>query len=167
MASTLVAESHTWHTPVIGAYLLWRFTKAYQKSHTDKMPPIVLNHFLALAILTDSNLHPHLFRCTGIPQLARRFRTGTASAAYYRLHDRVRERLPYTVKAINIAVAGGFLKWDVDRGTLTAKAITSKDGSIDYATGEIATLGARAEVLGKFFAKHPLSKTAEALGVVF
>lgn len=165
--STLVEEYEIWHTPVIGAYILWEFTNSYQKTHKEKRGPIVLLHFLAGAILTDPVLMPILKRKTSLAQYVRHLRTGQGVLAYHRLHDRVRERMEWTMLAIDIAVAGGYLTWDVDTATLKAKSVRSRGDSASKRGERILEQAERAKALGRFFAKIEISKIAELLGVVF
>jgi hypothetical protein len=53
---TLVDEVKLWNTPIIGAFLLWRFTQGYCDNHQTGDAPIGLLHFVASAILISKEL---------------------------------------------------------------------------------------------------------------
>ena len=163
--SLLVEEYRTWHTPVIGAYLLFLFTQSYSAAHPEGRNPIVILHFMAAAILTDDALADKLKRKTSLVQYVRHARNGDTSLHFMKLHERIRSRFRYTARAIDIAVAGGYLKWDVDSASLTACKLASRPGSGDFKTGRIKELGERAKLLGRIMARTTLPKTAELLGV--
>ena len=164
-SSLLVDEYRTWHTPVIGAYLLYLFTEAYKGNHPEGRAPIVILHFITAAILTDDALADKLKRKTSLVQYVRHARNGDTSLHFMKLHERTRSRFSYTARAIDIAVAGGYLKWDVDSASLTACKLASRPGSGDFKTGRIKELGERAKLLGRIMARTTLPKTAELLGV--
>ena len=75
--------------------------------------------------------------------------------------------MEWTMRAIDIAVAGGYLTWDVDTATLKAKSVRSRGDSASKRGERILEQAERAKALGRFFAKIEISKIAELLGVVF
>jgi hypothetical protein len=43
----LVDEVKLWNTPIVGAYMLWKFTQGYCDGHPNGDAPIGLLHFVA------------------------------------------------------------------------------------------------------------------------
>ena len=164
----IVEEVKLWNTPIIGAYLLWKFTQGYCSHHPHGDAPIGLLHFVAIAILTSKKLlEPISNRRDNLQSFARSFENAKDSDILLTIHDRTRAKREYTLRAIDIAIAEGLLTWDADSGKLyphklakfpdrgkNLKNVTEKDGE-------------KAVILGKWFAQHDLSTIAAYLKVVF
>jgi hypothetical protein len=53
----LIDEVREWNTPIVGAYLLWRFTKGYMNNHPNGDAPIAILHFIVSGILTNPEIY--------------------------------------------------------------------------------------------------------------
>jgi len=164
----LVDEVKLWNTPIVGAYLLWKFTQGYCKGHPDGDAPIGLLHFLAIAMLTNKKLlEPINNRRDDLQSYARSFENSKDSDILLTIQERAREKREYTMASIDIAIAKGLLVWDVDNGKLYPRYF-SKSPSRGKALKEMFKKnGKKAEILGKWFAKHDIPTIAAYLKVVF
>lgn len=164
----LVEEVKTWNTPIIGAYLLWRFTDGYCNAHPDGDAPIGLLHFIASAILTSSNLKKSISdRRSDLQSYVRSFEENKESDFLLNIHERVKNHLQYTLTAIDIAIAEGLLVWDVESGKIYPKKLEKQAGRGKALKETIKRDGNKAEILGKWFSQHELSTIAAYLKVVF
>ncbi|MCR4293550.1 MAG: DUF6521 family protein [Candidatus Kuenenia sp.] len=164
----LLEEVKTWNTPIVGAYLLWRFTHGYCKGHPHGDAPIGLLHFVASAILTNKKLlKPISNRRDNIQSYARSFVDTKDSDILLTIHDRVREKREYTLMAIDIAIAEGLLVWDVNSGKLYPRNLKKIPDRGKALKGTHKRDGDKAEILGKWLAKHDLNTIAAYLKVVF
>ena len=164
----LVEEVKLWNTPTVGAYLLWKFTTGYCDGHPNGDAPIGLLHFLAIAMLTNKKLlEPINNRRDDLQSYARSFENSKDSDILLTIQERAREKREYTMASIDIAIAKGLLVWDVDSGKLYPRNL-SKSPSRGKALKEMFKKnGKKAEILGKWFAKHDLPTVAAYLKVVF
>lgn len=164
----LVEEVKLWNTPLIGAYLLWKFTQGYCKGHSNGDAPIGLLHFVASAILTsDVLLKPISNRRKDLQSYARSFEALKNSDILLTIHDRAKEKRKYTLAAIDVAIAKGLLVWDQDSGKLypcDQKMLSANSKSLKR---KIKQDGNKAEILGKWFSQHNISTIAAYLRVVF
>jgi len=166
--SNLVEEVKIWNTPIIGAYLLWRFTQGYCAGHEVGDAPIGLLHFVASAILTNERLMlPVSNRRKNLQSYVRCFEDKKDSDILLNLQSRIKEKSGYTLAAIDIAISEGLLVWDVESGKLYPRELTKKAGSGKALRPKIKTDGNKAEVLGKWFSEHDLSTIGAYLKVVF
>lgn len=164
----LVEEVKLWNTPIIGAYLLWEFTKGYNKGHPTEDAPIALLHFVASAILTSKELlEPINDNRDGLQSYARSFDESKKSDILLTIHERVKQKREYTIASIDIAIAEGLLVWDVDSGKLYPREFSRNRVRGSALKKMIQRDGKKAEVLGKWFAKHDVSTIATYLKVVF
>ena len=164
----LVEEVKLWNTPTVGAYLLWKFTTGYCDGHPNGDAPIGLLHFLAIAMLTNKKLlEPINNRRDDLQSYARSFENSKDSDILLTIQERAREKREYTMASIDIAIAKGLLVWDVDSGKLYPRNL-SKSPSRGKALKEMFKKnGKKAEILGKWFAKHDIHTIAAYLKVVF
>lgn len=164
----LVEEVKLWNTPIVGAYLLWEFTKGYLSEHPTGDAPIALLHFIASAILTNKELlEPISGRRDDLQSYARSFEESKESDILLTIHERARQKREYTLASINIAIAEGLLVWDVDSGKLYPRELSKKPSSGKTLRANIKKDGKKAETLGKWFAKHDVPTIAAYLKVVF
>jgi hypothetical protein len=164
----LVEEVKLYNTPIVGAYLLWEFTKGYLRGHPNGDAPIVLLHFVASAILTNKELlEPISNKRDNLQSYARSFEVSKESDILLTVHERMKQKRQYTLASINIAIAEGLLVWDVDSGKLYPRELIKKPSSGKTLKTNIKKDGNRAEILGKWFAKHDVPTIAAYLKVVF
>lgn len=164
----LVEEVKIWNTPIIGAYLLWRFTQGYCDGHKVGDAPIGLLHFVASAILTNTRLSlPVNNKRKNLQSYVRSFEDNNDSDILLNLQSRIKEMRGYTLSAIDIAISKGLLVWDIESGKLYPRKLPKKAGRGKALRPKISTDGNKAEVLGKWFSEHDLSTIGTYLKVVF
>ncbi|NRR04786.1 hypothetical protein HP570_21465 [Brevibacillus sp. RS1.1] len=164
----LVEEVKLWNTPIIGAYLLWRFTQGYCKGHPHGDAPIGLLHFLAIAILTNKDLlKPINKKRDDLQSYARSFEKSKDTDVLLSIQQRVKEKSEYTLAAIDIAISMGLLMWDMESGKLYPRDIRIPTGRGKALKSAIKREGEKAELLGSWFSKHDLLTIEAYLKVVF
>lgn len=164
----LVDEVKLWNTPIVGAYLLWKFTQGYCEGHPNGDAPIGLLHFLASAMLTNKKLlEPISNHRDDLQSYARSFENSKDSDILLTIQERVREKREYTMASIDIAIGEGLLVWDVDSGKLYPRNLSKRLGRGKALNKMLKNDGNKAEILGKWFAKHDLPTIAAYLKVVF
>lgn len=164
----LVDEVKLWNTPIVGAYLLWKFTKGYCEGHPTGDAPIGLLHFLASAMLTNKKLlEPISNKRDGLQSYARSFENSKDSDILLTIQEIVREKREYTMASIDIAIAEGLLVWDADSGKLYPRNLSKRPNRGKSLKEMFIKDGNKAEILGKWFAKHDLPTIAAYLKVVF
>jgi hypothetical protein len=164
----VLEEVRIWNTPVIGAYLLWRFTKGYTANHPSGDAPVALLHFVAVAILTSQQLSaPVSNKRADLPSYVRSFEDSKSSDLLLNIHERTKEKLNYTLRAIDIAVAEGLLFWDVDTAQLYPKNELKKPRRGNALKSIHEQNGNKAEILGSWFGRQDLAGIANYLKIVF
>lgn len=164
----LVEEVKLWNSPTIGAYLLWNFTLGYCNNHPSGDAPIGLLHFLASAILTNKVMLKSISnQRADLQSYVRGFEDRKSSDILLSIHDRIREKRDFTMASIDIALAGGLLVWDVESGKLYPRNVTKRPSRGKAIKAIIKRDGGKAEILGKWLAKHDLPTIATYLKVVF
>lgn len=164
----LVEEVKLWNTPLIGSYLLWRFTKGYCENHPHGDAPVGLLHFVACAILTSNKLlKPISNRRDDLQSYVRSFEDSQDSDILLTIQDRVKEKQQYTLEAIDICISEGLLVWDSETGKL--HPCNQEEDSIrkKHLKKQIKSDGDKAEILGKWFSRHAVPTIAAYLKVVF
>lgn len=163
----LSEEVKIWNTPIIGAYLLWKFTEGYTKAQKHGDAPIGILHFFASAILTNEKL------LTGIsdsrPSLQsyiRGFEDNKDSDILLGIQERVRNRMAFTLDAIEIGIAEGLLVWDEESGKIYSKSLAKTPSRGNNLKQVHIRNGRKAEILGKWFAAHDLHTISSYLKVV-
>lgn len=164
----LTEEVKIWNTPVVGAYLLWRFTVGYCDGHPDGDAPIGLLHFVAIAILSNKELSRRISnKRSGLESYVSSFDDDKNVDLLLSIHRRTKEKLQYALQSIDIATTYGLLAWDVETGKLYPREISSKPGRGKAPKEEYKREGNKAEILGKWFSGNDLPKIANYLKVVF
>ncbi len=163
----LVEEVKVWNTPLIGAYVLWCFTKGYCKNHETGDAPVGIMHFIANAILTSPNLVERVSnQRADLQSYVRSFEDKKESDLLLTIHERVKEKRQYTLDSIDIAVSEGLLVWDYETGKLYPKDLARKPSRGKNIKPMLSRHGAKAEILGSWFSKHDLDSVATYLKVV-
>jgi hypothetical protein len=163
----LVEEVKQWNTPVIGAYLLWRFTQGFCDNHPKGEAPIAIYHFLAAGILTDYNMLELISdRRIHLQAYIRGFEEKKKTDLLLGLQRNISKKRQYTLEAIEIAVSTGLLVWDIEEARLYPKEIIKRPQKGNSLMSSIKTYGKKAEILGKWFSAHDISSVATYLEVV-
>ncbi|MBX4267548.1 three component ABC system middle component [Clostridium estertheticum] len=164
----ILDEVKLWNTPIIGAFLLWRFTQGYCNGHPHGDAPIGLLHFLASAILTNKELlKPISNQRPDLQSYARSFENTKNSDILLSIQHRVMEKCEYTLAAIDIAIAAGLLVWDGESGKLYPCNLIKSPGRGKALKKDIVSEGKKAEILGKWLSKHDIPTIEAYLKVVF
>ena len=165
--SILVEEVKIWNTPLIGAYMLWEFTKGFSDSHPDGDAPIGLMHFLANAILTNPNLTERISnQRADLQSYIRSFEDKKESDLLLTIHERVKEKRQYTLESIDVAVSEGLLVWDLESAKLYPKYLRKKPSKGKNIKPSLSRIGFKANILGSWFAQHNLPSITTYLKVV-
>ena len=161
----LVEEVKLWNTPLVSAYLLWRFTQGYCAGHPHGDAPIGLLHFVANAILTNKKLiEPISNRRADLQSYVRSFESNRNSDILLLIQERALEKREHTLAALDIAIAEGLLVWNIESGKLYPHQLPKQSKRIN---GSYISDGNKAEILGKWFSKHNVSAISAYLKVVF
>lgn len=164
--SLLAEEVRTWNTPLVGAYQLWQFTLGYCESRTDGDAPIGLLHFIAGPILASPQLSEAVnLRRKSLQSYALGFEDKKQIDILLGLQERIRRRLPHTLKAIDAAICAGLLVWDAESGKLYPRQAPAARRGRNLRAA-LKREGDKARVLGAWFADHDLPTIAAYLKVV-
>jgi hypothetical protein len=166
--SRLVEEVREWHTPVVGAYLLWRFTCAYHENHQVGDVPVVFLHFIAFSMLTSNDYLAEISgRRKNLSSYIRSFKENKRSDILACLSQRVCQQRGMTMQAIDIAVATGLLAWDAETAKLhPLEGVSAKRGSASRSIG-VQELAKKAEIVGSWFSAEPdIATITSSLGVL-
>lgn len=165
--SELVEEVKIWHTPLIGAYLLWRFTQGYCKAHPSGDAPVGLLHFIASAILTHSQLSkPITNRRKNLQSYVLSFDHEKKVDFLVGIHERVKDKKSFTLSAIDAGISQGLFVWDSTSGKIYPAEPITKLKSKNKLRPSVVKEGVKAEILGKWFAIHEPHSIATYLKVV-
>jgi len=155
--SPLVEEFRISNTPVIGAYMLWVFAKEYvdatQNAGLKRMPNFVLFCFVA-AIMSDRRILNEMKLKRGISSFRRNLSGERKGVLFDGIHDRVKDMLPYTLAALDIAYACGILKMNSETGEIEPQKVSSKSGTLSFISAAIKSDAALAKTLGRWFSKY-------------
>ncbi len=166
--SQLVEEVKSWNTPLIGSYLLWRFTQGYCENHPHGEAPIGLLHFLASAILTNKKLsEPVSNQRKNLQSYVRSFESSNNSDILLTVQERIKEKREYTLAAIDVCLAEGLVVWDLETGKLYPHELKRQKIKGRSLKDSVKKIGDKAEILGKWFSEHSLSAIGTYFKVVF
>lgn len=164
----LVDEVKLWNTPIIGAYLLWKFTQGYCSGHPHGDAPIGVLHFVASAILTHKELlEPINNHRNDLQSYARSFENTKNSDILLSIQQRIKDKREYTLAAIDIAISKGLLVWDMESGKLYPRELKKRPGRGRGLKSKITNEGNKAEILGKWLSGHDIPAISAYLKVVF
>jgi hypothetical protein len=165
--SEIVEEVRLHNTPVLGAYLLYKFTEGYTNAHKSGEAPNALHHFIASAILTSENLKgPISDMRENLQSYIKSFEDTKTSDLLMGIHERVKEKMHYSWASIDIAVANGLLFWDSESGKLYHKNLEKSPSYGNAPKAVIRRDGEKAEILGRWFAEHNLSTITAYLKIL-
>lgn len=164
----VVDEVRLWNTPVVGAFLLWNFTKGYVENHPTGDAPIGLLHFVALAILTDPTLvEPISNKRDGLQSYARSFEDKKCIDRLLGIQKQIDQKKQYTLSSIDVSISTGLLVWDTSTGKIYPREPQKKPSRGKAVRNSMKQYGKKSEILGKWFSQHDLATIALYLKVVF
>jgi hypothetical protein len=162
----LVEEVREWNTPLIGGYLLWRFTHGYCANHPTGDAPVGLLHFIAMAVLSSPKLLGAISNHRdSLQSYLRFFEKEKSSDLLLAVHERTREKKEHTLESIEVAIATGLLFWDADTGKLYPRQ-QAKARRGNNLKPSVISDGDKAETLGKWFSAHDIQSVANYLKVI-
>ena len=138
-------------TPVIGAYIIWHFVKAYCDT-CHNVPSIVLV-FVAIGILTNVQLARHVGKQKNLSCFRRDLVKNKESDCFAGITRVIKEKFSYTTAALDIAVAANLITMNTEEATVTALPSASNIDERSILTKDVLQIGTKAEQLGKLFAK--------------
>ena len=163
----LLDEYREWNTPMVGAYLLWRFSVGYADSNPRHAPPPFLLHCVVTALLRGRVYSDAIDHSLSLHAYAAKFVRDGYADKLETLHDRIRSFLGYTLQSVDMAVHRRMLVWDVGTASLAPLRIDKVKRGTAELSKSVQKLGSRAERLGKWMGPLELSTIALDLGVKF
>ncbi|MBR3923602.1 MAG: hypothetical protein IKJ45_10840, partial [Kiritimatiellae bacterium] len=165
--STLLDEYNEWNNPIVGAYLLWKFSLGYVNTHREHLPPPMLLHFIVIALLRGRVYSEYIDHAMSLHGYAAKFVKDGYADKLEELHGRVQSHLPYAMKSIDMAVSRKMLIIDTENASLIPVEIPKVQKGTRMLSPSVQKLGKRAEKLGKWMSPLELSTIAIDLGVKF
>jgi hypothetical protein len=165
--SNLVEEVRVWNTPVVGSYVLWRFTQGYTDHHSEGQSPVLLLHFLASAILTNKRLSEPVNNLRkDLASYARSFTDKKDVDLFLSIQDRITKTRFYTLASIDLAIQHGLLFLNPEDGCLYSKNLSGKPSRGMAPKQSVKALGNKADTLGRWFSAYSVSQVSTILKVV-
>ena len=165
--SSLAEEIRIWNTPIVGSYMLWRFTHGYTASHPEGFSPILLLHFIASAILTNQRLNKPVNNIRkDLASYVRSFTDKKEVDLFLSIQDRVNATKFYTLSSVDLAIQNGLLVLNPDDACLYPRDLSKKPSRGMAPKPSVKSIGNKAETLGIWFSAHPVSQVASLLKVV-
>ena len=163
----IVEEYLEWNTPVVGAYLFWRFAKAYATCSSKRAnPPFPL--FCIVAVLLQGRAYYEAIgKVKSLNEYAARLADTHKGDKLEHLHDRIVPMLPFTLRALDIAVARGLLKWNEDCFTLKPVMIRKFKPGTGNLSCSVRLLGDKAKMLGHWMSGMTPSEISFNLRIRF
>jgi hypothetical protein len=163
----LVEEVKQWNTPIIGSYLLWRFTGSFKSNHPAGDSPVGILHFFALAILTDDELLKGINnKRTDLQSYIRSFEDKKNTDILLNVQKRILDKKDFTLASIDIAVANGLIAWDFESGKIHPIELAQKPSRGKNVKTDMIKVGDKAEILGKWFSRLEINAIASYFKVV-
>lgn len=158
-------EYKEWNTPVIGSYLLWQFCIGYYEN-SERMPSIIETIF-AYVLLTDKD---YLDNITGhkpnFSSFIRSFTKEKQSDLLLCFSEKLKEKIDYAFKAVDIAVTAGLIAWDSENANLIPNLkVKNKRGTLQLGSAIKANKN-KANLLGKWFSQNSIEIISSSLGVI-
>ncbi len=162
--SSFSKEIKEWYTPLLGAYLLWQFTKGYE-SVGEQRSPEFLFHFVALPILESPELsrpiHPQRKEFSSY---VKSFAKDEKMDVLAKLNDKVFQERVNTWRALDIGCAAHLFEWK-DEMTRVHATRQEDDELVVRLSKPVRGLGAKAFRFGTWVAFVELPVFAGLLGV--
>ncbi len=160
-------EVRNWNTPILGSYLLWRFSHGFANHHKFGESPIILYHFIASSILTSSRLiQPVSDKREGLASYVKSFNDKKDIDLLLSIQDRIEATKQYTLSALDLGIRQRLFVLDSEDARLYPREVKKKATKGRALNPEAKSLGKKAEILGKWFSKHELPQVASMLKVV-
>jgi hypothetical protein len=164
--SLLAEEVREWNTPLLSAYLLWEFTSGYKAAHPENMSPIGILHFLALALLTNPKLAKYISnKRSSLQSYALGIEENRLTDQLLSLQDRISQRKPHTLAAIDAGIKFGLLVWDPETAIIHPIELRKKPSRGKNLKDAVKSLGSKARILGSWFSSHDTLSIANYLRV--
>lgn len=169
-AGPLVEEYNRWNTPVIGAYVLYIFAKEYaaqyKKIHGEKKNPDFILMSITATILMNPDLCAEIKGRKSIVTIKNNFKRENKHTLINGIHDSVKETLPYTLAALDIALHCGILIFHPDNTEYEAVKVNTKRGTKAFISKSTLESVSYANTLARLFAQFKNSVfVAQALEV--
>lgn len=166
----LVEEYRRWHTPVIGAYLLYIFAKEYKKrykeEHREERNPDFILMAIAATILSNPELCAAIKGRQSIVTIKNNLKKRNRHALLNSIHNSIKETLPYTLAALDIALHCGILLLHADNAEYEALGIKTKRGTSAFISQTAKNGESYANTIARLFASFKDSvRVAQALEV--
>jgi len=165
--SSLAEEIKIWNTPIVGSYILWRFTHGYTEFQPDGKSPVLLLHFIAAAILTNQRLSdPVNNRRKDLASYVRSFTKKKDIDLLLSIQDRVNNTKRYTLESVDIAIQKGLLVLNPDDACVYPSQLAHKPSRGMAPKQSIISMGKKGEILGRWFSSYPVNQVVSLLKVV-
>jgi len=165
--SGLAEEVRIWNTPIVGSYMLWRFSHGYTDNHPEGLSPNLLLHFIASAILTNQRLSdPVNNHRKDLASYVRSFEKKKDVDMVFSIQDRVSATKFYTLSSVDLAIQKGLLVLNPDDACLYPRNLSKKPSRGMAPKPSIRSMGNKAETLGRWFSAYPVSQVTSLLKVV-
>lgn len=159
-------EYSGWNSPIIGAYLLWRFSCGYKQNHRELVSPCIILYFLAYTLLSSKKYVNEINnRKANLNSFVKKFVESDAEDIIACFSNEVEYYKKNCMKSIQIGVNIGLLFWDINQSALVPRSLKLVRGS-GLMGKDAIKIGNAAEILGKWFSKEKISNIASILGVV-
>jgi len=163
-SGVLAREYRLWHTPVVTAYLFWRFAKAFSKKRENAEAPSCLYFFLLAGVLRDHRLVVHVAQKRTLRTFVKEVVKSGGADYLDGIQGRIQKMREPISAALDVAVASGMLEWDVENAALRPLAVRSSQGSSKFLGSKcLDELVGAAERLGVLFAEMPSAAVAAEL----
>lgn len=154
-----------WNSPVVGAYLLWRFVDAYQE--TCKHGPNIALAFPAINMLMQPQFTDDITpSMRSLASYAKKLSENNKRGYLTDLQSDIRIHKDRILEIIETAVVVELVGVNYEDGTLTT-LISEEPAGKRIAEAFKNDLGLKAAALGRRFAKEPLENICNILGVYF
>lgn len=162
--SSFSTEIREWNTPLLGAYLLWRFTQGFEASGDGESPELLF-HFVALPILESPELSRPIYgRRNSFASYIKSFAYDGKLDVLAKLNEKVNRSRENTMRALEIGFAVNLFEWK--DGMARIHALESNDSvALLFLADQVVKLGNKAFRFGTWTSSIPLPVFSEFIGV--